>query len=129
MVSSTGEYRRKVRTLTGNIQLCVFMPSLLLPWKNPVWLQFLFHKLFRLLTPYLLAVIAAWAVITGAVALEGYLLAVAAAIGLLGIWVFKTRSKFGTSVRELLTAGLLMQSAVVVATVNGVRRRWSVWRA
>ena len=39
------EFRRKVRTLTGNFQLASRLPSALLPWRNPVWLQFVSHKL------------------------------------------------------------------------------------
>jgi hypothetical protein len=34
------------------------MPSLLLPWKNPAWFQFISHKVLRLVTPWLL--LAAW---------------------------------------------------------------------
>ncbi len=46
------EFRRKVRTLSGNYQLVVRLPGALLPWRNPVWLQFLSHKLFRLVVPW-----------------------------------------------------------------------------
>jgi len=46
------EYRRKTRTLTGVIQLCVWLPELLNPFRNRLWTQFLFHKLLRFLTPY-----------------------------------------------------------------------------
>jgi biofilm PGA synthesis N-glycosyltransferase PgaC len=53
-----GEYQRKLRTLAGNFQLLSLMPSLLLPWKNPVWFQFVSHKVLRLMTPWLL--LAAW---------------------------------------------------------------------
>jgi cellulose synthase/poly-beta-1,6-N-acetylglucosamine synthase-like glycosyltransferase len=48
------EYSRKVRTLTGNFQLLADMPELLVPWRNPVWLQFVSHKVGRLLVPYFL---------------------------------------------------------------------------
>jgi biofilm PGA synthesis N-glycosyltransferase PgaC len=48
------EYRRKVRTLAGNFQLLVLMPQLLMPRRNPVWLQFVSHKVARLLVPYAL---------------------------------------------------------------------------
>jgi cellulose synthase/poly-beta-1,6-N-acetylglucosamine synthase-like glycosyltransferase len=47
------EYRRKLRTLTGNFQLLGFMPSLLLPWGNPLWFQFISHKVLRLAVPWL----------------------------------------------------------------------------
>ncbi|MGL4555659.1 MAG: glycosyltransferase [Gemmataceae bacterium] len=48
------EFRRKVRTQAGNLQLAVRMPAALLPWRNPVWVQFLSHKLARLLVPWAL---------------------------------------------------------------------------
>ncbi len=48
------EFRRKVRTLSGNFQLIVRLPSLLLPWRNPIWWQFVSHKLARLLVPWAL---------------------------------------------------------------------------
>jgi cellulose synthase/poly-beta-1,6-N-acetylglucosamine synthase-like glycosyltransferase len=48
------EVRRKVRTLAGNYQLLRLEPRLLSPWTNPVWLQFVSHKLGRLVVPYAL---------------------------------------------------------------------------
>jgi cellulose synthase/poly-beta-1,6-N-acetylglucosamine synthase-like glycosyltransferase len=58
-VDADAEARRKVRTLAGNYQLLRLEPRLLLPWRNPVWLQFVSHKLGRLAVPYaLLAVFA-----------------------------------------------------------------------
>lgn len=51
------EYVRKVRTLTGNYQLLAQMPALLSPLHNPVWLQFISHKVGRLLVPYVLVLL------------------------------------------------------------------------
>jgi cellulose synthase/poly-beta-1,6-N-acetylglucosamine synthase-like glycosyltransferase len=51
------EFHRKVRTLTGNFQLLTLLPTVLLPWRNPVWLQFLSHKFFRLLVPWALLIL------------------------------------------------------------------------
>jgi biofilm PGA synthesis N-glycosyltransferase PgaC len=48
------EHRRKVRTLAGNVQILWQEPRLLLPIVNPVWLQYISHKLGRLLVPYAL---------------------------------------------------------------------------
>lgn len=48
------EFRRKVRTLGGNFQLMTLLPSALLPFRNPVWVQFLSHKACRLLAPWAL---------------------------------------------------------------------------
>jgi cellulose synthase/poly-beta-1,6-N-acetylglucosamine synthase-like glycosyltransferase len=49
------ELRRKVRTLAGNYQLLRAEPRLLLPGTNPIWVQFMSHKVARLLVPYALA--------------------------------------------------------------------------
>ena len=51
------EYGRKVRTLMGNFQLLARMPALLSPFHNPVWLQFMSHKVARLLVPYALVIL------------------------------------------------------------------------
>jgi cellulose synthase/poly-beta-1,6-N-acetylglucosamine synthase-like glycosyltransferase len=48
------ESRRKVRTLAGNYQLMRLEPQLLLPFVNPVWFQFVSHKVGRLVVPYAL---------------------------------------------------------------------------
>src|SRR5262249_3075631 len=48
------EYGRKVRTLCGNYQLVAYLPQALLPWRNPIFLQFVSHKLGRLLVPWAL---------------------------------------------------------------------------
>ncbi len=45
---------RKRRTLAGNVQLLGLYPGWLLPWRNPVWLQFVSHKVARLLSPLFL---------------------------------------------------------------------------
>ncbi len=48
------EFRRKVRTLAGNFQLLALEPDLLVPWRNPIFVQFVSHKLGRLLAPHFL---------------------------------------------------------------------------
>src|SRR5262249_30005722 len=48
------EFRRKVRTLSGNFQLFTRLPAALLPWRNPVWFQLISHKLLRLVVPWAL---------------------------------------------------------------------------
>jgi poly-beta-1,6-N-acetyl-D-glucosamine synthase len=45
---------RKLRTLAGNVQLIVRMPWVLLPGLNPIALQFLSHKVLRLVAPWAL---------------------------------------------------------------------------
>ena len=60
------EFQRKTRTLAGNYQILKLQPRLLLPFVNPVWVQFVSHKLGRLVVPYaLLAVLLSSAVLAG----------------------------------------------------------------
>jgi biofilm PGA synthesis N-glycosyltransferase PgaC len=48
------ESRRKTRTLAGNYQILAQEPRLLLPFANPVWLQYVSHKIGRLVVPWAL---------------------------------------------------------------------------
>lgn len=123
------EYRRKVRTLTGNIQVCAWLPGVLNPARNPIWLQFICHKLLRLLTPYLVMLAAlgiAWSLISMLLSRQGGpqgLVATAVAGALLCLVPRVRRILKGQ-----LAWGVALQSSVVMATVNGVRGKWDVWR-
>ena len=123
------EYRRKVRTLTGVIQVCAWLPGVLHPLRNPLWLQFVFHKLLRLLTPYLAAVALfgmAWATASTLLSttLGTQLLLGFAIVGAALCLVPRVRR----ALKGQIAWGVAMQSSIVVATVNGVRGRWDVWR-
>ena len=52
--SADVESRRKIRTLAGNVQILWLEPRLLVPFVNPVWWQYVSHKLGRLVVPYAL---------------------------------------------------------------------------
>ena len=123
------EYRRKVRTLTGVVQLCCWLPQLLVPVRNPIWAQFMFHKLLRLLTPYWLIGIGVW---VGWVML-GWLQTnpIVTGVPLFALAVLSAvqKSKVARIVRGAVVWGVALQAALVVATMNGVRRRWDVWGA
>lgn len=118
------EYRRKVRTLTGVLQLCAWLPSVLIPIRNPIWTQFIFHKLLRLLTPYWLFVALVW---FAAAALE---FATADALLVLGIAVCLALLAPRLTTRALrgLRQVAALQGAIIAATANGVRGRWNVWQ-
>jgi len=62
------EFRRKVRTLAGNFQLMARQPAALLPWRNPVWWQFVSHRILRLVVPWALLVmlITSWVLVSPA---------------------------------------------------------------
>jgi cellulose synthase/poly-beta-1,6-N-acetylglucosamine synthase-like glycosyltransferase len=123
------EYGRKVRTLTGVMQLCAWYPQVLVPVRNPIWLQFVFHKLLRMLTPYWLALIAVAVMVRSISLVRGYEAVVLAACALLALWVMMTRHRLGATIRRTIAEGIVLQAAVVVAGINGVRGRWQVWDA
>ena len=56
--TTTKETLRKRRTIAGSAQLLLHHPSWILPWKNPIWFEFMSHKILRLASPLLLAVLA-----------------------------------------------------------------------
>ncbi|HEY6598134.1 MAG TPA: glycosyltransferase, partial [Pseudomonadales bacterium] len=62
-VDLAGERKRKVRTLAGNFQSFSHNRWLFSPRENPIWWQFLSHKVGRLVVPYALvgALFSAWA--------------------------------------------------------------------
>jgi biofilm PGA synthesis N-glycosyltransferase PgaC len=80
------ERTRKVRTLAGNFQLVALRPQLLNPARNPIFVQFVSHKLMRLLVPLaMLAALLSCAVLTSyhwlfAVLLAGQLAGCALAV-------------------------------------------------
>jgi hypothetical protein len=123
------EYHRKVRTLTGNLQVCAWLPGILNPVRNPLWAQFVFHKLLRLLTPYLALCVAVgvlWAAVQAVVdSAVGAQLLIPAGIVLL---VLGFVPRIRRMVTEQIAWAVALQSSVVMATVNGVRGRWDVWR-
>jgi cellulose synthase/poly-beta-1,6-N-acetylglucosamine synthase-like glycosyltransferase len=78
------ELRRKIRTLAGNYQILRLEPRLLNPFRNPVWVQYMSHKVGRLLVPYALM---ALLVVSGLLAAASpfYALAFAAQVAFYGL--------------------------------------------
>ena len=126
-VGTKDEFRRKVRTLTGNFQLCGWLPAILLPWRNAVWLQFFCHKLLRLMTPYLLLALfgSLFVIAEREVGLRLALItgAAAAAIGIL----LASPLNRSATLRAMVQSCALMPAAALVASWNAVGRNWNVW--
>lgn len=116
------EFRRKARTLSGNFQLLLLEPSLLLPWRNPSWLGFVSHKLMRLLVPWamLLALMASltlaepWRMLVFGAQAAAYALALAR-------WLGRPLGP-ATRVARLCETLVLLNAAVVVGTFRFLRR-------
>lgn len=121
------EFQRKVRTLTGNFQLMAYLPGVLVPFRNPIWAQFVSHKVLRLLTPWLLmaaGLSGGWILLArfprSALGLALAAAAVAGALVVLG---------FGRRMLAVLRWLGLMQLAILAASWNGITNRWDVWSA
>ena len=135
------ERRRKVRTLAGNFQILWQEPRLLVPIVNPVWLQYVSHKLGRLLVPYALVGLF-MANIALATEHPFYALTLAAqcslyVLGGYGAWLDSLRARGAHDVtngwlpidrlaRVALTF-LVMNYAAVAGLVSALSRR-HVWR-
>lgn len=126
-LSQPEEFRRRVRTLTGILQLCVWYPSILVPWKNPVWAQFVCHKLLRVATPYLVLV-GGIGLVPWLVRMPGTWLAAmgtALVIGSVAFFIITPAkaSKVGSQARWAVR----LLGAPVQASLNALRGRWDVW--
>lgn len=122
-VPTQDEFRRKVRTLTGNFQLCRSMPDLMVPWRNPIWLQFVCHKLLRLLSPYLLLgiLVSCVAFATSSLPLPyDVLLAMVMTAGV--VWLASPSSPH-SGARSIL----LMFAAAMVAGWHAAAGDWEIW--
>jgi hypothetical protein len=125
------EFARKVRTLTGMVQMCAWQPWVLSPWRNRVWAQFVCHKLVRLATPLLL--LAAAACVAGALALEGHLESIARvailAVGVPLIALDLLRPRAARALLDRAALALRLLASPLVALAKGARGEWDVWDA
>jgi biofilm PGA synthesis N-glycosyltransferase PgaC len=120
------EFRRKVRTLTGNYQLLQLAPWLL-GMGNPIWFEFVSHKLMRLLVPFLLltALTMSW-FLPGHFYRAIFWMQIAAyGLSLLG-WM---RLKLGPLSRLTDAAYIFvaLNAAALVAFGNFVTRKKEIW--
>jgi poly-beta-1,6-N-acetyl-D-glucosamine synthase len=135
------ERRRKVRTLTGNFQILWQEPRLLIPVVNPVWLQYISHKLGRLLVPYALVglFVANLALATGHLF---YALTLAAqcvlyALAAYGGWLDSMKARRAVTATQtslpvdrlarVALTFLVMNYAAVAGLLSALTRR-NVWR-
>lgn len=121
------EFRRKVRTLSGNLQLAARLPAALVPGRNPVWFQFVSHKLLRLAVPWaVLAMLVTSAVLPGPV-YRAALAAQAAGflIGLAGLWPpVGSRSRLASAGASFLVLNAAAWLAFWVWLTGRAGRSW-----
>ncbi|MEZ5512881.1 MAG: glycosyltransferase [Steroidobacteraceae bacterium] len=121
------EFQRKVRTLTGMLQFVMARPEVLLPWRNPVWAQFVFHKLLRIATPFLAAIFA------GGVSVGLYSSDVFAfwPLAFVPFALLLLLAAIGSSRTQKIIRDtgwvLLLLCAPLVAIWRALRGKWDVW--
>ncbi len=120
---SKAEFRRKVRTMVGNLQILRVEPRLLSPGQNPLFFRYVSHKILRLVAPICLIGM----LVSGAFAGGIYLWLVLAqagfyALGVLGL-VFPLRG-LGIPAGFLLT-----HAAVLVALFRPASGAEALWGA
>lgn len=125
--SPKAELRRKVRTLAGNYQLLCLLPSVLLPIRNRVFLQFLSHKVARLAGPFLMILM----LLSNLTILEGgYVVSAVSQIALYAL-ALAGSSEGVRSKARLLTAMphtfLMMNYAAFLGFILFVTRRRNLW--
>lgn len=121
------EYRRKVRTLTGVLQLCSWLPGILIPWRNPVWFQFVAHKLLRLLTPYFVVMMLAAGATSTWDALRELHASRFAPVGVGTVFAVLAWPQARLRVGRAVAWSYMAHAAPVMAMLNGLRGRWNVW--
>jgi cellulose synthase/poly-beta-1,6-N-acetylglucosamine synthase-like glycosyltransferase len=120
------EFRRKVRTLTGNYQLVQLAPWLLSA-ANPLRFEFICHKLLRLLVPFALLGIVLSSILLKGVMYETALLLQLLFYGLAPVAVLRPKwSVLGRPANAAL-AFLVLNTAAVVALLNFVTGKKEVW--
>jgi hypothetical protein len=120
------ESRRKERTLAGVLQLCAYLPATLNPLRNPIWAQFVVHKLLRMASPVLLLGLVPWLGVA-AVRLDAELPPAVS----LGVWTgvasLAALSLLLPPVRSIAREFFGMNWAVLRAIRRGIRRDWNFW--
>ncbi len=132
---AAAESRRKTRTLAGNYQVLLLEPRLLIPVVNPVWLQYVSHKIGRLVVPWaLVAALATSATLVSA----SWLFAAAFVLQLcfyglaaVGGWLvtaepLRRARVLGKQTRVAYT--FVMMNYAAVAGLLALRRGRAVWR-
>lgn len=127
--SAAQEGIRKRRTLAGNLQLAARDPSLLHPFRNPVWFEFFSHKMLRLASPFLLLLMLAASALQAAQGGGVRLLAVQIAFyALAGAgWIAESTGRHlrGLGLPHLFTA---LNISILQAWVDFFRGRFTaVW--
>jgi cellulose synthase/poly-beta-1,6-N-acetylglucosamine synthase-like glycosyltransferase len=116
-----GEFNRKARTLAGNFQLIEQLPGLLDPARNPVFFQYVSHKLLRLACPYALATLFGSNVVLVATFAPGwpfYAATLAGQVGVYALAALQALTGRGGRVGRVSETFVVLNLAAVVGLVR-----------
>jgi cellulose synthase/poly-beta-1,6-N-acetylglucosamine synthase-like glycosyltransferase len=123
--TATGsEFHRKLRTMTGNIEILRVMPELLSPWKNPYFFRYLSHKVLRIASPILLFVVVLTALV---LPLWPYGILASGVVGLLAVGLLGLLLPL--RLLALPAAFLVVQVAAAMAILRPGRGAGALWSA
>ncbi|HET7694292.1 MAG TPA: glycosyltransferase [Vicinamibacterales bacterium] len=123
---AAAESRRKTRTLAGNYQILAQEPRLLVPFVNPVWLQYVSHKVGRLVVPWALV-----GLLVSSIALAQRHVLFALLLAAQGVFYGLALSGAMFQVRDRLARvayTFVMMNVSAVAGLLALRRLREVWR-
>lgn len=120
------EFRRKVRTLTGNYQLLQLAPWLL-GRTNPLRFEFVSHKLFRLLMPFALAGALLSSLMIDELFYQGAAILQIAFYSLAGLHVVPLPIGVLGKLANVACTFLMLNAAAVVALINFLTGKKEVW--
>lgn len=124
--SATREFRRKVRTLTGNYQLLQLAPWVL-SGANPLRFEFVSHKLLRLLVPFALAgLLVSTALLPGRV-YQVLLLLQSLFYGIGALVISRPSLNPVGRLGNMAVTFLVLNAAAVMALVHFVSGKKQVW--
>jgi hypothetical protein len=123
-VKQAAEFARKRRTMVGNIQLIRACPEILSPFRNPLFLRFVSHKLLRVLSPFcFVGVLAASATLHGTFYRTAFLAELA--VYVMGVIGLAVRAPF----LSIPSAVVLVHAAVFSAAWRWTEDASQVWTA
>lgn len=125
-LDAAAESRRKTRTLAGNYQILAQEPRLLIPFVNPVWLQYVSHKIGRLVVPWALV-----GLLISTIALAQRHVLFALILAAQGVFYGLALSGALFQVRDRLARiayTFVMMNVSAVAGLLALRRVREVWR-
>lgn len=120
------EFERKVRTLSGNYQLVQLLPWLLSA-SNPIRLEFISHKLLRLVVPFALAVALVGSLLLPGEIYRSLLLLQVVFYGLGCLAWFRLSKGLLGRLADVALTFVLLNTAAAVAFLNFVTGRKVVW--